>query len=314
MSKMLAIVSLEQTTYDTVNINPVLDETHNLAQQNNIHYFIAEIYIQKKNYKQALKNAKTGLSYAEEVGNAYYEEQSWKQLSSIYELMNKKSEALNAYKIAASMNDSIQQFEKNHYIKEYVTGQQDHSTLSNVVQLKFKIIVGLLVMVTLISMILFLRYKVLDKVKQGLKNEVELKNKELLSFSIQKSQRDELIRKLQVDVIDTFNQIEGPNKVAPKKIGYLFRNIKNTSKDWEEFKIRFEQVDQHFIQTLKKEHTNLSETDIRICALIRLNLSAKEISNMLNITQDSVNKSRYRLRKKLSLDKEVELNHFISSF
>ena len=107
--------------------------------------------------------------------------------------------------------------------------------------------------------------------------------------------------------------MEGSYKIPPITINKMFRNLQNTERDWQEFKLRFEQVDQNFLQKIQSDFPQLSATDIRICTLIRLNLSAKEIAAMLNITQDSVNKSRYRLRKKLKLTKEQDLNQFIGS-
>ena len=84
-------------------------------------------------------------------------------------------------------------------------------------------------------------------------------------------------------------------------------------RDWDEFKLRFEQIERSFFTTLAEKYPQLSKTDVRICALVRLNLSSKEIAGMLHITPESVNKSRYRLRKKLELPKEQDLDQFISS-
>ena len=99
----------------------------------------------------------------------------------------------------------------------------------------------------------------------------------------------------------------------PHRLENMFKHVQNSEKDWEEFRIRFERVDADFIKNLQNKYPQLSNTDIRICSLIKLNLSSKEIGNMLNITSDSVNKSRYRIRKKLDLPKEKELNQFIAS-
>jgi DNA-directed RNA polymerase specialized sigma24 family protein len=163
------------------------------------------------------------------------------------------------------------------------------------------------------SAIFYSRYKRLSATKQFLKYELKKKNKELLSFTMQMAQKNEFIQQLKEDVTITIDKMEGNTKIPSDKIGNMFSHVQNTEKDWEEFKMRFEQVDQNFLKQLQLKFPQLSATDIRICTLIRLNLSAKEISSILNITQESVNTSRYRLRKKLALAKEQDLNHFINS-
>ena len=60
-------------------------------------------------------------------------------------------------------------------------------------------------------------------------------------------------------------------------------------------------------------YPNLTKTEREVCALLRLNLSIKEISSIRNATTDSVKASRYRIRKKLEVPSGVELEHFIQS-
>lgn len=84
---------------------------------------------------------------------------------------------------------------------------------------------------------------------------------------------------------------------------YLFQIGQSTSnsRDLVLFYSNFEKIYPNFSQSLKKTNPNISVNELKLCALIRLNLSSKEIGQFLNITQDSVNKARYRLRKKLGL-------------
>jgi len=69
-----------------------------------------------------------------------------------------------------------------------------------------------------------------------------------------------------------------------------------------------------FIQRLQASFDELSSNDLRICALLRENLSTKEIAGQLGVSPDSANKARYRIRKKLSLRRNQPLVNFILSF
>ena len=72
--------------------------------------------------------------------------------------------------------------------------------------------------------------------------------------------------------------------------------------------------DQEFICTLKRDFPKLTSNDLRICTLLRYNLSTKEVAQHLAIGPGSVNKARYRIRMKLNLSKGEGLIHFLLSY
>jgi len=77
------------------------------------------------------------------------------------------------------------------------------------------------------------------------------------------------------------------------------------------FKTYFEEVHNDFISRLKEKHSGLTPREIHLSAYIRMNLSSKEIASLLNITYRGVEISRYRLRKKLELSREVSLSSYL---
>jgi len=84
--------------------------------------------------------------------------------------------------------------------------------------------------------------------------------------------------------------------------------------DWEKFSYHFDQVHSNFIKRLKQGYPNLTPKDQKLCAYLRMNLTSKEIAPLLNISVRGVEISRYRLRKKLSLNKEENLSEFMMSY
>ena len=85
----------------------------------------------------------------------------------------------------------------------------------------------------------------------------------------------------------------------------------NQDKDWADFNTHFESVNKSFYSRLKQAYPDISPNDLKISALIKLNLSIKEMAGILNISPDSVKTARYRLRKKLQLNSEDNLTDFI---
>lgn len=85
-----------------------------------------------------------------------------------------------------------------------------------------------------------------------------------------------------------------------------------TDSDWQAFKSSFENAYPGYINRLRTQYSLLSDAEERLCLLIKLNLSSKEISYILGISPDSVKKTRYRLRKKLELPESTKLEDVIS--
>lgn len=83
--------------------------------------------------------------------------------------------------------------------------------------------------------------------------------------------------------------------------------------DWEQFAFRFDQVHVDFLKHLREKFPQLSTSDHKLCAFLRMNLSTKEIAPLLNISVRGVEASRYRLRKKLNLPNDVNLTDFMMS-
>ena len=82
---------------------------------------------------------------------------------------------------------------------------------------------------------------------------------------------------------------------------------------WSEFMLKFTQVHPNFNTNLKAKYPVLSSKDISFCSLIKLNLSNKEIANLLQVSHESVITKKYLLKKKLSLTAEQDLFQVVNS-
>jgi len=84
--------------------------------------------------------------------------------------------------------------------------------------------------------------------------------------------------------------------------------------DWENFKLMFDEVHPNFFVVLKERYPDLGNAELKLSALLRLNMNLKESSKVLGISPDSVKTARYRLRKKLNLEHDHNLVDFFISF
>ena len=106
--------------------------------------------------------------------------------------------------------------------------------------------------------------------------------------------------------------IKGEAK-AKQLIKSINSKLKNND-DWEYFKKAFDNTDQPLFSKLKETHPSLTKNDLKLCAYLRLNLSSKEIAPLLNISVHSVEIKRYRLRKKMSIERSQGIVGYIMTF
>ena len=82
--------------------------------------------------------------------------------------------------------------------------------------------------------------------------------------------------------------------------------------DWENFTNHFDKAYNLFTINLKEKFPKLTANDLKICTFLRMNLSTKEIAQLMNISMRGIELSRYRLRKKLNISTEVSLFDFLN--
>ena len=143
---------------------------------------------------------------------------------------------------------------------------------------------------------------------QRAKDQIELQNKELATSALQLVEKNEFIQELKTKVRS------GGGNVKTSEINKFLRTATiNNNNNWEEFKLRFTSINEKFYHELTTQFPNLTQNDQKICALIKLNFSSKDMAKLLGISFESVHTSRYRLRKKMKLPKDVNLEDVIAA-
>lgn len=110
---------------------------------------------------------------------------------------------------------------------------------------------------------------------------------------------------------------KGKSMETKQALEKIVREIDTTlrlQEDWEQFEYHFDQVHGDFLNRLREQFHDLTPNEQKLCALLRLNLSTKEISNIMSISLRGVEIARYRLRKKLGLDQGQNLTKFILEY
>lgn len=145
-----------------------------------------------------------------------------------------------------------------------------------------------------------------------LETEVNYKNRELASATMHLHKRGQLLGRIKEELWEATKSLPGKeSKAGFNKVLRLISEEERRDHDWKQFSIHFDQVHNQFLSKLKAAYPELSATDLKVCAYLKMNLSSKEIAELLSISLKGVEVARYRLRKKLNLQQGDNLVDFI---
>ncbi|MEM8967939.1 MAG: tetratricopeptide repeat protein [Bacteroidota bacterium] len=147
--------------------------------------------------------------------------------------------------------------------------------------------------------------------QKELTHELEYKNKELTSYTINFIQKNELMEELKAGIQQLKRQAKPEVRQQLNTLSRMVEQNLHIDREWEDFKRHFEEVHKDFFTQLKSRCPELSTNELKLCALLKLNMSMKEMANVLGISPDSVKTARYRLRKKLGMERDEKLLDFI---
>ncbi|WP_443938077.1 ligand-binding sensor domain-containing protein [Pedobacter sp. MW01-1-1] len=147
---------------------------------------------------------------------------------------------------------------------------------------------------------------------EKLQTELASKNRELANSAMSLVYKNELLQKLSEEVAKLKDE-EG--KRIPddqtRKIQKVIIEGMNDERDWNLFENSFNEAHESFFKKLKAQYPDLVPNDLKLCAYLRMNMSSKEMSSLLNITLRGIEIRRYRLRKKLQISHEKNLTEFL---
>ncbi|NOR88295.1 MAG: hypothetical protein GQ527_11865, partial [Bacteroidales bacterium] len=291
ISKILLELGKEQEAIDIIITAMSLD---NEAENKNIfmrlHLQLANIYEKTKDFKKAYDY----LDLARELQEEFYHDRiklQINEMSAKYDLQLKENKIKDE-----QQKNKIQQ------------------------QRQFYLIIILFVVLLIFLFAIFnfrlkkknllQKRKLIDAENINLKNSLEFRNRELTSNALSLARNSEFI----ISISEKLKMlIPDANQKLKKNILDIIAtlNQQSNTKNWEEFETRFEKVHDHFYIELRDISPDLSPTEIKLCALLRLNLSTKDIAILTNRSVRTIENTRQNIRKKLNLDADVNLVNYL---
>lgn len=147
--------------------------------------------------------------------------------------------------------------------------------------------------------------------EQRLQDELEIKSKNLTAHTLHLIGKNKILEEVKDQLRDI---IDNDKRNLSLRLSKLTKQIEiniNQDKDWEDFSTIFQSVHQDYFDKLNVLCNDLTPSELRLAALIRLNLPTKDMATLLGISSDSLRIARYRLKKKLRLSAETSLSNFL---
>ncbi|MUP45413.1 tetratricopeptide repeat protein [Gramella sp. BOM4] len=261
-----------------------------------------------------------------------YEKQIIENTTALKEIYEQRGDFENAFEMqrlemdsrAAVLNEeSIKNQERLKAKYEYELEKQMEEENRRYRETVYKFIFGLLILLLIIAFILYrlqtiktrkeqLQTENIKKEKHLLHQELDYKNKKLMSNLMFLLQKNEMISGLIEKLRETKKQTKTQ---TDKTISSIIRELKHShnKESWDEFDLYFQEVHSEFYEKLSSNY-QLTPNEMKLAAFTKLKLSSKEISSLTGQSIRTIDVGRYRLRKKLGItNSETNLTTFLNS-
>jgi len=295
---------------------------------------IGDIYFEKKNFVQAKSYLERGQEMAEKFNLQFIQKRIYFSLKNLHKQTGNLKTSISYFEKYTAIADSLFNREKTNQMvsmqmqQEFSQKEKELAIAKNEVALLvekdkannlLKIVFVLLALLigSLVWNLLKRKnaqiskgkkaLKIAQSQKQELQSEIQAKESELTSYTLNFIQKNELFEEVKKTLTHLRQNADDGQREKINSLAKLIDSTVRIDEDWEDFKKYFDATHQGLIPTIKEQYPKLTQNDLKLLALIRINLSSKEIGSMLGIAPDSVKTARYRLRKKMGLDSKDNL-------
>jgi tetratricopeptide (TPR) repeat protein len=275
---------------------------------------MSELYVIKKDVKQALELARKGLELSQRTQSTIYTMNNYNRLSQALYLARDYRNAFYYQSLYNTMRDSLSHAEGGQKLMKLEAAYQlekKQTRLTAATQqyeyqrFRRNIVVIAIVCILVIGLLLY------SQRLASVSRQLEF-NTQQLNLQVQNLKaKSELLEKITQDAEELKKALPLQNEAKLNEVHTILLGSIITEDHWDRFKKSFEEVYPGFFGRIRYYYPDITASELRLAAFIRLGISLQEAATVLGISVDSLKKSRYRLKKKLSIPEGVGLDEFI---
>ena len=291
---------------------------------------LGDVYTEELNMPQkALPFLNRAIQLSDSVGNKDDLYQSYRDRAQAYAALGQYKKALEDHETYKAINDSVYNIDKSKEIERLKTEfetkekEQQIALQENEIDLleqkakvsglqKLLLGGGLFLSLGVVSFGFYgFRQKINSNKleKEKLDVELDFKKKELTTHALHLAKKNETLESLKQKA-EEFKSAENSQNGYQQLIRTINFDLQDDN-NWENFSKYFQEVHKDFNSNIKQKFPEVTSNELRLMSLLKMNLSSKEIANILNISPEGIKKARYRLRKKLNITTEDSLQDLV---
>jgi len=320
-------------------------DSHNKSSYCNILSNMANYYTEVCKYDSAIYYAQKSLVLSKEIGDVQITENNYRLLAISYAEIKNYKQAYNYSILHKQLHDSSFNIESSARFDELQTKYKSVESDKQIFELNYNVevqkrqkmqlrwVIGGILFLFVFALIMFVFKRKKDKQihqkeqlvltrekelthaeleksylkEQELKNEIQYKSKQLTTHALNMMQKNTLMQEIQDELVVLSKHASEENKGAFNRLKMLIKKNLRSENDWDLFKLYFEDVNKEFYKDLARINSDLTSNDLKLSALLKLNMNIKECASVMNIEPASVKTARYKLRKKLGLKPDDDL-------
>lgn len=151
-----------------------------------------------------------------------------------------------------------------------------------------------------------------EQQKMLLEQQLQDKGREIASLAMEGIRHRRQVSDIKQELKDSGRRINSSKDIV-RMLRHITDNIDNDAY-WDIYRENFDLIHKNFFRHLREQYPSLTATDLKFCALLRLNLSTKDIAHFTGLTIRGVEGARYRLRRKLNIKETQSLTEFLIDF
>jgi DNA-binding CsgD family transcriptional regulator/tetratricopeptide (TPR) repeat protein len=299
-------------------------------------YSIAHLAQCRQNYVEAIAIYEKAVDAFAKSEDLSYLSDTYLNLSKIYRATGKPDKALDYYIKYSEIKSKISsgevlsqmaQLEMQYDLEKMEQKNKLDIALINkekqIITYRYYIISGLLLIGVLVLITLMYRRNTKKKLieaklinaeleQKNLEEEIKYSKKELESFALQIVHTNDFLLSIKKSLHDIKDSKDG-DVISQKvrEISFQITQSLRRNKDIEKLQERIDLVHSSFMKKLSEQFPQLTEKEKRLCVMLKLDLSSKEIAVLNNISENAVMMARYRMRKKMNMNSEENLVDFL---
>lgn len=304
-----------------------VSDSGNVANRGSAYIYLSNNYSILENYEEAIKYSLSAYELGVELNSLKIKCESTSQLASLY-AQEGKYQLANQYLLeynncnnlilksaltveAATLRTELESHEKRKEIA-HLQSVIDSANFKRILIIKLTSMT-ILILVTLIFLVVrkHMKKSQLFEIKEmDLKNQYDESKKQLHTQTMHLIRVNNNVTEIEEKLRELKPKINGHSLELQRLINTI-KLKKSEEKDWDNFDRYFNNSQSDFINILKQRFPTLTLNELRLCSLIRENMTNSEIASILNVEKRSVAMAKYRAKKKCGIPEEEDFTKVI---